>query len=186
MYNSIACRYVFYRIYEPTVRFTDYVSMIDYGDDNVLNISPDVPLFNQENMAIEFSLMGMKYTDEDKTGTLMDKTIDQVSFLKRKFAYVEEERFCYAPLALPSILECFNWTQKSDHELEIMIQNARAAYVELAMHSEEVFLYWSKKIASAIRDTYGYICYPTANWSGYRLDIRTGVAISTVAELDWS
>lgn len=187
MYNSLACRYVFYRIYDPaTVRFSDVVSMCAYGDDDVLNVSDLVPAFNQESMAAEFALIGMTYTDEDKSGRLGDKTLDKVSFLKRKFVYVEEDRYCYAPLALPSILECFNWTKKTDYELDIMIQNARSAFVELAMHPEGDFKYWSYRIARALKDGYQTVCAPTTNWSGYRLDIRSGFAIATVAELDWS
>lgn len=186
MYNSIACRYVFYRLYEPSVEFNDYVSMIAYGDDNVLNPSALVPLYNQDNMAEIFSEIGMTYTDEDKTGDLGDKTIDQVGFLKRKFAYDEEMRFCYAPLSLTSILECFNWTKKSDYELDIIVQNANSAYVELAMHPKPVFNYWSRRIANAISEGYHHQNLPITNWSGYRMEIRTGFAIDNIAELDWS
>jgi hypothetical protein len=186
MYNSIACRYVFYRLYTPSTDFNEYVTMIAYGDDNVLNVSALAPLFNQENMAQIFSEFGMTYTDEDKTGSLGDKTISEVSFLKRKFAYDEEMRFCYAPLTLASILECFNWTKKSDSELDIIIQNANSAYVELSMHPKEVFDKWSRRIASAIRKGYNHQNFPITDWSGYRMEIRCGFAIDNIAELDWS
>ena len=95
-------------------------------------------------------------------------------------------RFCYAPLALTSILECFNWTKKSDSELDIIIQNANSAYVELAMHPKEVFDKWSRKIASAIRKGYNHQNFPITDWSGYRMEIRCGFAIDNIAELDWS
>lgn len=186
MYNSIACRYVFYRLYDPSTEFNHFVKMIAYGDDNVLNVSSNVPLYNQENMARIFAEIGMTYTDEDKTGALGDKDITQVSFLKRKFAYDKEMRFCYAPLALSSILECFNWTKKSDAELDIITQNAKAAYVELAMHQKEVFDYWGRKIAKAISEGYGHQVYPITSWNGYRMEIRSGFAIDNIAELDWA
>jgi hypothetical protein len=186
MYNSIACRYVFYRIYDASTEFNEYVSMIAYGDDNVLNVSPLATSYNQENMAKVFSEIGMTYTDEEKTGALSDKTIDQVGFLKRKFAYDEELRFCFAPLALSSILECFNWTKKSDSELDIVNQNANAAYVELAMHPEADFKHWSRKIANAIKEGYQHQNFPITSWTGYRMEIRCGFAISNIAELDWS
>lgn len=185
MYNSLACRYVFYEIYDHQLRFTDYVSMIAYGDDNVLNVSKQIPLFTQESMAFHFAKFGMTYTDEDKTGVLGDKTLDQVSFLKRKFVYDEDAKYCYSPLALPSILECFNWTKKSDYELDIILQNARSAFAELAMHPEGDFVYWSRRISAAIAQGYNQLCIPTTTYSGYRMDIRSGFAISTIAELEW-
>ena len=83
--------------------------MIAYGDDNVLNVSDEVPEYNQERMAEEFARFGMTYTDELKTGVLSDKTLEQVAFLKRGFSYSHTHCFCFAPLALPSILEAFNW-----------------------------------------------------------------------------
>ena len=51
MYNSIACRVTFYAERPGNEEFNDYVSMIAYGDDNLLNISSRVSTwYNQESM----------------------------------------------------------------------------------------------------------------------------------------
>ena len=137
---------MFYAIYDPSTDFNQYVSMIAYGDDNVLNVSDEVPEYNQERMAEEFARFGMIYTDELKTGVLSDKTLEQVAFLKRGFSYSHNHCFCFAPLALPSILEAFNWIKKTDSAIDIMQQIAEHAIVELSMHPKPVFDKYARKI----------------------------------------
>ena len=62
MYNSIACRYTFYK--RCSYNFNEEVVMIAYGDDNVLSISDTVKgKFNQETMSEDFAEIGMTYTD---------------------------------------------------------------------------------------------------------------------------
>ena len=64
MYNSIACRYTFYK--RCSYNFNEEVVMIAYGDDNVLSISDTVKdRFNQETMSEDFAEIGMTYTDEE-------------------------------------------------------------------------------------------------------------------------
>ena len=185
MYNSIACRYVFYTIYSWKTDFNDHVSMIAYGDDNVLNISPLAPEFNQENMAKGFETIGMVYTDEAKTGELSDKTLDRVAFLKRTFAYDDKNYFCFAPLALPSILEAFNWIKKSDSEPEIIKQIAENALVELSMHPKHVFDLYSQKIHTALRRAYDLNIIPKSQ-SSYRMSIIEGKIFSQFPTLEWA
>jgi len=187
MYNSLACRYVFFKTYDidNEACFSDYVSMIAYGDDNVLNVSSQVPDFSQAQMAHEFAKIGMIYTDETKSGSLRDKTIAEVAFLKRKFAYDPAMATCYCPLALPSILECFNWIKKTDQEGEIMRQLATSAYVELSMHEEDVFDEYTQKIRLALGRGYG--CAPTRyRYHEYRGMMITGELITRFPDLEWA
>lgn len=185
MYNSIACRYTFYRIYDYSIPFSQVVSMIAYGDDNVLNIHPSFVEFNQLSMAVKFAEFGMTYTDESKQGDLRDRTIGEVAFLKRTFNYSAKDDFCFSPLALDSILECFNWVSRADNEIDTMQQNATTAYVELSMHPQSVFDEWAPKIQSALARTYNIqVNYLRAD--RYRDSIMSGVALVRYPHMDWS
>lgn len=185
MYNSIACRYTFYTIYSEDTDFNEYVSMIAYGDDNILNISSRVPDFNQESMAAAFYEIGMTYTDEMKTGVLADKTLDEVAFLKRSFIYDYSRMFCFAPLSLPSILEAFNWIKKTDCEPEVLKQIADNALVELSMHPIDTFLEYAEKIKNAFAKTYN-IHVHVSSYQFYRLKIVAGTIYNSHPTLDWA
>ena len=185
MYNSIACRYVFYLQYSRDNDFNDYVSMIAYGDDNVLNISANAPEFNQEQMALGFSTIGMTYTDELKTGILSDKTIDQVAFLKRKFSYDSKFYYAFAPLELSSILDAFNWIKNTDCESAVIQQIAENALVELSMHPEIIFKDYSKKIHQALRREYDLNIIPRS-YQSYRMSIVKGNIYKQYPTLEWA
>lgn len=186
MYNSLACRYVFFSIYElePEDKFSDYVSMIAYGDDNVLNVSHQVPDFTQERMAEVFETIGMTYTDESKTGELRDKTIEEVAFLKRGFAWDVQLATCFCPLAKESILECFNWVKRSDNEGEIINQIATNAYVELALHPIEVYNEYALKIRLAL-EHYNILNIPRG-YHHYRSAMAMGNLLNIFPGLEWA
>ena len=152
MYNSIACRYTFYK--RCSYDFNEEVVMIAYGDDNVLSISDTVKdKFNQETMSEDFAEIGMTYTDEEKKGNLGFKNLGEVYFLKRKFRF--DEGIYYGPLKLDSILDCFNWIHSTKDELGVISGNFIMANIELAMHDEETFNFWIRKLRSTIQNVYG-------------------------------
>ena len=185
MYNSIACRYTFYTIYDEHVDFNEYVSMIAYGDDNVLNISDRAAAFNQQTMAEAFKEIGMTYTDELKTGLLCDKTLEETAFLKRSFAFDKDLMYCFAPLHLPSILEAFNWIKKTDCEPEIMKQIAENALVELSMHPPHIFHQYTNKIRKSYLDAYNFHIH-ALSYKTYRMKIITGKIYNSHPTLDWA
>ena len=184
MYNSIACRYTFYNIYAPNINFNDYVSMIAYGDDNVLNISPCVPEFTQERMAKEFEQIGMVYTDESKSLNLCYKTLSEVTFLKRGFSFDTNSHFCFSPLVLPSILEAFNWIKKTDNEVTIIQQIAENSLVELSMHPKDVFNHYARLIYQVCAQEYN-IDINILSYASYRTKIKTGQIFDTHPTIDW-
>lgn len=178
MYNSIACRYVFYAA--GYSKFNQHVRMIAYGDDNVLSVSPQVS-FNQAEMSDQFLKIGMVYTDESKKGIADMRPIEEVSFLKRGFQ-MNGMSIYYAPLEIPSIMECFNWIHQTPREADVMIQNWQMANVELALHSEEIWNEWIPRVQKAIADGYGLVL-PIKSRMQTLLTIRDSDL--TIADLQW-
>lgn len=149
LYNSVVCRIVFVlcarRVGKVVTMkdFTDNVSMISYGDDNVLNISDEVfEWYNQNTMSEVFETIGMEYTDELKSSAANAKpfrTLEEVSFLKRKFRW-DEERQCYtAPLEYGVCMEMVNWIRGELDVEEACATNCQTSAMELSLHGREVF-----------------------------------------------
>ena len=127
IYNSIACRYVYLLTTPRDIPFFQNVSMIAYGDDNVLSIShAAIASFNQLTMSEGFEKIGMRYTNESKTTSNVPwRNITEVSFLKRSFRM--ENGTWYGPLAIVSILDCFNWIHETRDEFATIEANATNA-----------------------------------------------------------
>lgn len=188
MYNSLSMRYVFFKnAPSKNISFTDHVSMIAYGDDNVLGVSPRIhEWFNQDTITDGYAEIGMTYTDELKTGTRQGfKPLESCNFLKRGFSYDRELFTWMAPLCLDSILECFNWIHKTENERDVMAQNARMAFAELAMHDAQTFQQYRTKIRKTLMENYSLNTI-SAGRSLYRAWIRDGSITSRVPELNWA
>jgi len=153
IYNSIAVRLVWMLVvpqkWKNMKSFNTHVSMVAYGDDNVINISEEaLGCFNQQTITDGFAKIGMTYTDEAKTGTIvMRRTLDDVSFLKRRF---EREGFRWkAPLDLDTIDEIPKWIRKSPSDEQATIDNIESAQMEWALHGRKVFEQRKQMIAEA-------------------------------------
>ena len=187
MYNSIACRVTFYAERPGNEEFNDCVSMVAYGDDNLLNISSRVSSwFNQESMTRAFATFGMVYTDEEKTGTMTGfKPLDKCYFLKRGFAFDADNRIWMAPLKIPSILECFNWIHGTTlFEERVIEQNARAAFAELALHDVDTFDNYVRRIKMVCGDEYE-LTLVSQDYHDYRLMVRDNTLLTNLPELNW-
>ncbi|UHK03030.1 MAG: RNA helicase [Guiyang dicistrovirus 2] len=148
LYNSIIMRIVWTLIMEkenPRWRsmkhFRKHVSMVSYGDDNVLNISNDaLPLYNQLSISEMMREIKHEYTDEEKTGNLvLSKSLDDVYFLKRKFRYCEELGRTVAPLKKEVIYEMLNWSRNTTDPSEILMDNIEVAFREIVLHGRDAY-----------------------------------------------
>lgn len=157
VYNSIACRYVWMLLTEKRPKdhsmriFRENVSMVAYGDDNVLNISDyAIGFFNQILMSEAFATFGMTYTDESKSGQMVAaRTLEEVGYLKRGFVYNQQLLKWEAPLALESVLEIPNWTRTTMDTREATTLNIEVACTELSLHSQDIFEFWSARFRKA-------------------------------------
>uniref|UniRef100_A0AAT9JFN1 RNA-directed RNA polymerase n=1 Tax=Periplaneta americana dicistrovirus TaxID=3032227 RepID=A0AAT9JFN1_9VIRU len=155
-YNSVSVRMVYLmcaRHADLTVgiqNFGEDVSMVSYGDDNVLNISERIiGWFNQETISREFANIGMIYTDETKTGAIVPKTrrLEEILYLKRRFEY--RDGVWLAPLELTTLLEETNWIRGDIDRVGCSKLNCEIACMELGMYPIEVFTEWTKAIEDA-------------------------------------
>jgi hypothetical protein len=147
IYNSLSVRIV-YLLLAPyhmcnMIDFHRNVTMVSYGDDNLIGISPRiVEWFNQLTMAKAYEDIGMTYTDETKSGTMKPyRPLSEVGFLKRDFRY---EQYCgrfVAPLSMTTIREMVLWIRGDDNVLTKTAENVQTALFEAALHGEQTYTY---------------------------------------------
>lgn len=148
LYNSSIMRLAWIRIMKTKAphlcsmeKFRAHVSMISYGDDNILNISDDVlPLYNQETLSEVMLEMKHEYTDEGKSGVIIQsRTLEEVYFLKRGFVFNESLQRTVGPLKLEVIYEMLNWTRNTIDPNVILMSNIGTAFREIVFHGREEY-----------------------------------------------
>lgn len=169
-YNSIAVRYVWNllaRKYSPThygmVAFVNHVSMVAYGDDNIIGVSSEVKdWFNQATLTEGFAEIGMTYTNEDKTtGGAETRPLEQVSYLKRNFRWEPKVGRYVAPLAMESILETMNWVRTGTDIWTATSENIANSLFELALHGKMTYEMYVPNIRRAVRGKQLQVIFPT-------------------------
>jgi DNA replication protein DnaC len=150
IYNSVSMRYVWMVLTEGTSyhsmkSFHEHVSMVSYGDDNLINVSDEIlPLFNQNTIAAGYATIGMVYTDESKSHEMLPaRVLEDVSYLKRKFVYSDAEKRWLAPLSLDTVIEMCNWVRGENDSEERTVENIETSAFELSLHPEEIFMKWT-------------------------------------------
>nr|UUW20903.1 MAG: RNA helicase [Guiyang Dicistro-like virus 1] len=138
-----------------------------YGDDNIISVNRDSPyseLLVQDNYTKAFEEMGLEYTDENKTGLAIsqDRSIEDVSFLKRKWAKnsVDPRRIYLSPLAIETIMESIQWTKRKDYSHDHVKDNCVNMLQELSQHSREIFDQYAPKIVKACKEEMGFSPVP--------------------------
>lgn len=149
-YNSVSMRIAYYRCAAKknvhALPFSEAVSMVSYGDDNVINFSERVAhYFDQVEVTEAYSSFGMVYTDETKTGEIVRcRKLEDVAYLKRGFR--KDGPVYRAPMSLVTIMETPYWIRKCpDHDLATKM-NVECSIMELAQHDRETFDRLSQQI----------------------------------------
>uniref|UniRef100_A0AAT9JAQ0 RNA1 polyprotein n=1 Tax=Canberra spider orchid nepovirus TaxID=3115759 RepID=A0AAT9JAQ0_9SECO len=139
IFNEILIRYVWKTtiIGIPREMFSTYVSLIVYGDDNLIAVHPEF-LCRFNGMIIQHKLkeIGVTITDgSDKTATgLYEKPFGRLDFLKRRFAK-QSDGTVLAPLDLASIYTSLqNVTLGAGSIPAAVKQNVHSALTELYLH----------------------------------------------------
>jgi hypothetical protein len=138
----------------------DGVDATTYGDDVL--ISSNNPKFGFNAFQRVFAKWDIKFTDEDKKDAehFADKTIADVSFLKRGFLRIPEftgKKFV-AALSLDTIMNCVQWMRKNDHDFADYHNRVETMLIELSAHGPSVYYYWQRAICEASE----------ASWEGPR------------------
>nr|QKN88971.1 MAG: nonstructural polyprotein [Picornavirales sp.]QKN88977.1 MAG: nonstructural polyprotein [Picornavirales sp.]QKN88979.1 MAG: nonstructural polyprotein [Picornavirales sp.] len=122
--------------------FRDRVALALYGDDVVKATSVSVAKwFNGNAICLEVEKLGMKITPGDKISTeFRIKTLDEVTFLKRRFMKMDEDCGEYrAPLDKAVIQRMMLWVHKSDEPLEACAANVKGALCEAFFWGEAFY-----------------------------------------------
>lgn len=145
--NSFYVRIAFYMIATDTLghsnlKFKDYVHLITYGDDNAMDVSPDIDGFNHTTMSNALASIGLKYTMADKTAESVPFIpFSEVTFLKRSFVRDEGTGCYFAPLeesSLFKMLHC-NLDSVALTPAEQSAQNLQTFCQEAFWHGEAYY-----------------------------------------------
>jgi len=180
IYNLVATRIVWMLETDRSMmEFNETISMIAYGDDNVISVGDQVKdEFTQEIMARGFEKIGMIYTDENKNTFSDYRTLQEVTFLKRGFRFDEGLMRYVGPLEPDSITEMLNWYHKTGNPDVGLALNVSVAMREWSKHGEKVFSDEYNRIMSKLSDKvkrhlqvgHSYLEYQRL-WRSGKLDI---------------
>lgn len=131
--------------------FWKNVYAVTYGDDNVLNVHDSVVNdYNQVTIARDmWDLYRLVYTSDTKDGELIPyKTLNEVSFLKRRFLLLPDGWSC--PLELESFLYTVYWCKNRKLEERIRIDVLENALQELSLHDVDTWKAFAPKVYSCL------------------------------------
>lgn len=122
--------------------------IVAYGDDHVVAVPERyIAVFNQQTLPVHMEKFGMYYTIETKDDTeinFLSRRLEEVTYLKRGFAYDEARQQYIAPLSLDVILEMPMWT-KSARDVNLNVfHNLEHALKELSLHDSDIWEKWHK------------------------------------------
>ncbi len=85
-------------------KFTDFVTLWTFGDDNISSVSEEAPWFNHTAVQRVFAEHNLEYTMADKDATSVPYiSLDKATFLKRTWRWDEDVGALVAPLDHESI-----------------------------------------------------------------------------------
>lgn len=125
-----------------------------------MSIPVNMDWFNQITLTEALASIGLTYTDETKTGKILPyKPLEEVAFLKRKFAIQQDGSFM-SPMDLVNTLEITNWIRGKARRTATL-ENCEQTVMELALHPKEVYEFWSARILEELADVGISIRVPT-------------------------
>lgn len=122
--------------------FKDNVALMTYGDDNAMGVSHAAPWFNHTAIQKELATIGVEYTMADKQAESVPFiSIDEVSFLKRKWRWEPTLNAFAAPLEEESLLKSLTvWVpSRTVDKYAQMVAVISAANSEYFFHGRELF-----------------------------------------------
>ncbi|QYY47938.1 polyprotein [Blueberry leaf mottle virus] len=139
IFNELLIRYVWKTtvVGVPREMFSSYVTLIVYGDDNLISVHPEfLPYFNGMVIQKKLKDVGVTITDgSDKTAEgIYEKPFEKLDFLKRRFAK-QSDGTVLAPLDVASIFTSLqNVTLGAGSIPAAVKQNVHSALIELYLH----------------------------------------------------
>ena len=141
--NSLYERYAFKVIYPSSDRlFHEYVVAYNFGDDNMMSVSDEAPLFNHTSMQKVLADVGITYTMADKLAeSIPYVTFDECTFLKRRWRWDDELQHYAAPIAEDSIGKMLHTVVKSRviSPTQQSVEVIQCANLEYFQYGREIF-----------------------------------------------
>jgi len=153
--------------------FKQFVALATYGDDNAANISSKIiEWFNQATITEALATFGLTYTDEAKSGKVVEsRRLGDINFLKRSFR-LNEDGIYVAPLDIDVVRDMTNWVKGSQIK-NATRRNIEGALMEFALHGKEVYAHESKLLAAADAKHDLGVRFPSyAEWDDFYADQR--------------
>ncbi|MCW4012488.1 MAG: RNA-dependent RNA polymerase family protein, partial [Candidatus Bathyarchaeota archaeon] len=142
----------------PLSKFRSNVCLITYGDDSILSVKEEyADSFDHAAISFGMASIGLNYTDalkRDPTQCERSKTIDEISFLKRKFVYSPDFGTTVGPLELESILRRPLWMTSKGDEKELMKARCDDSLLDLVLHGRSTWDEYAPHIIKAYQDEY--------------------------------
>jgi hypothetical protein len=135
--NSLYMRYTYYSIAKKkgwwrVPRFDQVVSLMTYGDDNIMTVARGYDDFNHTAIAQELAAVDIKYTMADKDAESVPfVNLGDASFLKHYAKYDEELKLYRSPVEEDSIAKMLHAHKKS--EMLTMEQSSAEAIQNVAL-----------------------------------------------------
>lgn len=142
--NALYLRTCYYQLYQgnPPGLFSDYVHLLTFGDDNIMGVSEEADAFNHVSLAECMLKCGLTYTTADKTPVTRPYiTLDECTFLKRRFVFDDDYGVYIAPIEKGSIYKSLHAAVRSK---SISVEQQCAATIDTALleasfHGEEFY-----------------------------------------------
>ncbi|AGZ83339.2 gp1 [Marine RNA virus SF-2] len=174
--NALYLRYCYIKL-NPTKEcdtFKEKVTLLTYGDDNVMGVSKSIPWFNHTEMVRVLASIGVEYTMADKESVSRPYiNISEVAFLKRTWRWDEDVGAYLCPLDEESIhkMLCVNIPSKTISEEAQMLEVMRSAVDEFFFYGRDRFereVDFLKQVIATYRLTAEYDLKPFPTWEVLR------------------
>lgn len=125
-----------------------------YGDDHVISVDKEVPLFNQESIRDLFKEMfGCVYTSADK-GEIASRYehMDNVRYLKRRFD--KRDGKIWAPLDLDVIKDMPRWVSSKTEATDRLFDVLRSVSMELSHYPHKQWTKYTESLTSMLSESH--------------------------------
>jgi hypothetical protein len=153
--NSLYVRYTYHESGHDLSTFSDNVSLLTYGDDNIMGVSEDCEGFDHTVIQDALAKIGVVYTMADKLSESIPFIhINDANFLKRSWRYDKEHRVYTAPLEEASIhkMLCVYVKSKTITAGEQISEIIRSAQREWWHYGQDVFEDRTSALKSVIEE----------------------------------